>query len=521
MNLNSESYRNFLNLNVPGQIMLKILSFCIHFIAKAKAIIDRLGLNVLMISALAFIFSISSNVHAQTDVERLRESVVKIYNIDRKGNISTGTGFIVSNQGHVVTNNHVTSGYKNLVVMLNNTADILEAELINTSREVDISILRVPELAGNKNRLTLNYADNDAGRKVWAIGYPGVADRAVKNIDRTAISTTTDGIVSRSYNGTWGSGGTTRIIQHNATINGGNSGGPLFNDCGEVIGVNTAGTSVVVRNNKIDASQGVFYASHISETIRLLENSRVKIRKVNSKCAGLSAGGGASGKVDAKIKEMQDDFSKKEKERLKLEALEKEKRNKKEKEEKERREAEAKRQKQILVALGSAIGLLSVLTLSALIFAMRKPKHPFVRSMSRMVGMSKPGDIAPERSKPSPRSEAPIPRRKQASTRSVNLSGFDHAGHRVSIHMDGRDLASKHGVTLGRSTDFSDHILDDDAVSKRHLRIIMENENLMIEDLNSTNGTQIGGRKISPFNPQKLRRNDRITIGGLQLDVNL
>lgn len=138
-----------------------------------------------------------------------------------------------------------------------------------------------------------------------------------------------------------------------------------------------------------------------------------------------------------------------------------------------------------------------------------------------MVGMSKPGDIAHERSKPSSRSEAPIPLRKQASTKSVNLSGFDHAGHRVSIHMDGRDLASKHGVTLGRSTDFSDHILDDDAVSKRHLRIIMENENLMIEDLNSTNGTQIGGRKISPFNPQKLRRNDRITIGGLQLDVNL
>lgn len=470
----------------------------------------------------------STQAFAQSNVEELRKSVVKIYNFGPKGAISTGTGFVVSPDGHVVTNNHVTTGARKLFVVTNNTMKPLEATLINTSREVDLSILEVPKLRGKAPALTLNYTKNDAGTKVWAIGYPAAAN-SVKSIERRAISTTTDGIISRSYNGTWGGGGTIRVIQHNAPISGGNSGGPLFNDCNQVVGVNTMIAAVRVGRNKITAPQGVFYASHILESIRLLDNSGVNIRKTNIKCSVATAGvpsvsSDEINKTKIEIKKLEDQIRRKDAQRIEDDKRRKAAEDKRIADQAKKDAEEKAFQKRLFIGLGAAIALLSGLTLAALIFAMKKPKHPFVRSMSRMVGMSAP--VGTSRSVPK-RNDKPQSSSQRGSNRNargskaLGLSGFSNDGHKISLNVSARDLESPHGFSFGRSRDFVDQVLDDDAISKRHFRIKMERGNLVIEDLNSTNGTYVSGTRLSPYNPQKLRRNDRITIGGLELDVNI
>lgn len=463
--------------------------------------------RVLVIFSICFFcfFYISTVTYAQDAaqrIERLERSTVVIIGLTRSGKVGgNGSGFVVA-PNFILTNRHVTAGLRkgNLtpVVFVARNKEPLETQLVWEDSYRDVALLRVPGLRAPA--FELNTYDVSASQKIGLIGFP--ADTSVRRNEPTY----SEGVITKKFF-LDKSGHRVNYLEYDAQSQGGSSGGPVVDMCGRVIGYHAQGT-----RGKGAFNRG-YEIEHAIELIRS-RSPEVKITASSNKCIITTAADIRARNAENRANKIAEDL------RI-AEAKRKEDEANRLKREKEQREADAKRQKQILIALGSAIGLLSVLTLSALIFAMRKPKHPFVRGMSRMVGMSKPGDIVPERSKSSPRSGISAPLRKQASNKSVNLSGFDHAGHRVSIHLDGRDLASKHGVTLGRSSDFSDHILNDDAVSKRHLRIIMENGSLMIEDLNSTNGTQVGGRKISSFKPQKIRRNDRITIGSLQLDVNL
>jgi serine protease Do len=140
---------------------------------------------------------------------------------------SLGSGFIIDPQGIVVTNNHVISEADEINVILNDGTK-LKAELIGRDQKTDIALLRVkPEKPlkavkfGNSDNLRL-------GEWVVAIGNPFSFGGSV-----------TAGIVS-GRNRELNSGPYDNYIQTDAAINRGNSGGPLFNLDGEVIGINTA-----------------------------------------------------------------------------------------------------------------------------------------------------------------------------------------------------------------------------------------------------------------------------------------
>jgi len=140
---------------------------------------------------------------------------------------SLGSGFIIDPQGIVVTNNHVISEADEINVILNDGTK-LKAELIGKDQKTDLALLRVkPEKPlkavkfGNSDKLRL-------GDWVIAIGNPFSFGGSV-----------TAGIVSGRYR-ELNSGPYDNYIQTDAAINRGNSGGPLFNLDGEVIGINTA-----------------------------------------------------------------------------------------------------------------------------------------------------------------------------------------------------------------------------------------------------------------------------------------
>ncbi|WP_424627591.1 DegQ family serine endoprotease [Bradyrhizobium sp. SYSU BS000235] len=148
-------------------------------------------------------------------------------NSPRKVN-SLGSGFIIDTDGTVVTNNHVIADADEINVILNDGTKI-KAELIGRDKKSDLAVLKFtpPE----KKLTAVKFGDSDKlrlGEWVIAIGNPF-----------SLGGTVTAGIVS-ARNRDINSGPYDNYIQTDAAINRGNSGGPLFNLDGEVIGVNTA-----------------------------------------------------------------------------------------------------------------------------------------------------------------------------------------------------------------------------------------------------------------------------------------
>jgi serine protease Do len=140
---------------------------------------------------------------------------------------SLGSGFIIDPSGIVVTNNHVISDADEVNVILNDGTR-LKAEIIGRDQKIDLAVLRVKP---DKPLKAVQFGDSDKlriGEWVIAIGNPF-----------SLGGTVTAGIVS-ARNRDINSGPYDNYIQTDAAINRGNSGGPLFNLDGEVVGVNTA-----------------------------------------------------------------------------------------------------------------------------------------------------------------------------------------------------------------------------------------------------------------------------------------
>lgn len=148
----------------------------------------------------------------------------------RKQN-SLGSGFIISGDGYIVTNNHVVEGADKVFVNLEGDSDrahSLQATVVGTDSETDIALLKVDT---QKELPVLKFGDSDAaevGEWVVTIGNPfGLSN------------TVTAGILSAKGRDIH-AGPFDNFLQTDASINPGNSGGPLLNMAGEVIGINTA-----------------------------------------------------------------------------------------------------------------------------------------------------------------------------------------------------------------------------------------------------------------------------------------
>jgi len=138
---------------------------------------------------------------------------------------SLGSGFIISSDGYVLTNNHVIADADEIIVRLSDRSE-LQAKLVGTDPRTDVALLKVD----GKNLPTVKLGDSEklkVGEWVLAIGSPFGFDHSV-----------TKGIVSAKGrtlpNDTY-----VPFIQTDVAINPGNSGGPLFNMNGEVVGINS------------------------------------------------------------------------------------------------------------------------------------------------------------------------------------------------------------------------------------------------------------------------------------------
>ena len=170
-------------------------------------------------------------------VQQYRSAVVtvttKVYSENPKDKAKTyiGTGFILDSKGNIATNFHVIDKADEINVIFQDGTEH-KAKVINSDELTDLSILNIVDNIEMPGVVTFGDSEDiDVGEGVVAIGNP---------LNRNFAGTVTFGIISAKEREVDIAGTKIKYIQTDAAINEGNSGGPLFNMNGEVIGINTA-----------------------------------------------------------------------------------------------------------------------------------------------------------------------------------------------------------------------------------------------------------------------------------------
>jgi putative serine protease PepD len=168
-----------------------------------------------------------------------------------------GTGIIVSSDGEILTNNHVVEGSTSVRVRLNGTTAPIMAKVIAGDAGNDLALLKLTNASG---LTAATFADSESiavGDPVVAVGYalaldggPSVTSGIVSALNRTLTDS---------------NGALDGLIQTDAAISSGNSGGPLINLNGQVIGINTA----VANGNSSRAANNIGFAIGVAEVQRV------------------------------------------------------------------------------------------------------------------------------------------------------------------------------------------------------------------------------------------------------------
>ena len=192
-----------------------------------------------------------------------------------RGGYYWGSGFIVSADGYIVTNQHIISGTKAASVVLTDGREF-PAKLVGEDARMDIAVLKIDAT----NLPAVELGDSDAltvGDEVAAIGNP---------LDSSLSGTLTNGIISAidrsiSYNG-----GELTLLQTNTALNEGNSGGPLFNMYGQVVGITNMKMSAAVTEVSIE---GIGFAIPTA-TVKTVADQLIATGKYSRPGLGLTLG---------------------------------------------------------------------------------------------------------------------------------------------------------------------------------------------------------------------------------------
>ena len=174
---------------------------------------------------------------------------------------ATGTGVVLTADGEILTNSHVVEGATTVKVRFAGETEPREAKILASDPGNDLALLKI-DATGLKPALFAQVGSVRVGDAVVAIGYaldldggPSVTSGIVSALKRTII---TD---SGALNG---------LIQTDAPISSGNSGGPLVNMRGEVVGINTA----VARSDATSAASNIGFSISVDELIPVIEQLR-------------------------------------------------------------------------------------------------------------------------------------------------------------------------------------------------------------------------------------------------------
>jgi putative serine protease PepD len=187
-----------------------------------------------------------------------------------------GSGFVMDKAGHIVTNYHVVAGARSVEVSFSNS-DNMKASVIGSDPSTDLAVLQIDARSRALTPLPFGNSDNvHVGDSVVAIGNPLGYDRSV-----------TAGIVSAVQRAISAPNQypIDHVIQTDAPINHGNSGGPLINSNGQVVGV---AAQIATGNTGSDGNIGIGFAIPVN-TVRTVVAQLIKKGKVDHAFIGITA----------------------------------------------------------------------------------------------------------------------------------------------------------------------------------------------------------------------------------------
>lgn len=205
--------------------------------------------------------------------------------------VGMGSGFVVA-PGAIVTNYHVVqvppeaaSADVYIVPHKDSGAGYQHVQLVKSWTEGDLALLRADNLKIAPLKLFLSPYKNE---RVVSMGYPDVTDHLL-NRSGTALLEPADAYVTQGsialFAGSNPDGSKVDTVFHTAPINHGNSGGPLLNECGQVVGVNTwTAPSTVSAGGDIDVSAGQFVATHVSALNTFLASAGITPTTATGPC---------------------------------------------------------------------------------------------------------------------------------------------------------------------------------------------------------------------------------------------
>ena len=457
-----------------------------------------------------------------SQLSQVERSVVRVFNPSVGG---SGSGTVINANGDVLTNQHVTHGGSRLFVVSEFSTEPQPARIVWESPEKDLAVIRAPGLA--LPPATLFSGELKKTAEVYAMGYPGVSDMGSLALDATV----TPGGISRLFDSPLPSWNVT-IVQHSAGINSGNSGGPLFDTCGRVVGVNTAGP----RQNAEDTN----WASHIAESISVLRANGIDFLSDGSPCVSTTpaapspseAGVDAEARQSASTAESKAESAQQGAQQARQQAEQatqavEEVRSGVESATQAAQEAQTRAEQatQAVVEARQAgrltntlVALVAMATLVALGLALRKPREEIIRIAGQII---KPLSRSFKPRKDQPKRNRPEAARAQAGPPRMALTGFDPRGQPVKIELRRSDLDRQQGgFTVGRHPLLVDRVLNDEQVSRRHARFSAMNGAVCVEDLNSGNGTTLNGTRCAPFEPTAIQPGDTVNVGSTALRVS-
>lgn len=225
-----------------------------------------------------------NEINISETIEKINKSVVGISKVKNKGNtiflqegvseLGLGTGFIVTDDGYIVTNQHVSGDKNSTCYVTLEDGRNYEATVVWADSDIDLSVIKIK--AKNLAFLTLGDSENiKIAQNVYAIGNPigyefqrTVTSGIISGLERTIKIEESE----KTYY-------MENLIQTDATINLGNSGGPLINENGEVIGINSV---------KITTAEGIGFAIPINNVKPIIKKLEEK-GEVNSATLGVYA----------------------------------------------------------------------------------------------------------------------------------------------------------------------------------------------------------------------------------------
>ena len=515
-------------------------------------------------------FLCTSPVLAQIDVDTVSESIVRVRAYDDHKVVVEGSGFVVNEEGYVLTNAHLLEKAEGLTVLSLKTGAEVVAQRVFASRDMNLALLHVQGL--NLPPLSLSEQGADVGRAVQTLRFDAAG--AVR-LSHGTIGTYQDILGKKSNRPV------AHLLQHNALITAKAFGMPLFNECGDVVAINLPDPGSGSWPFRKAKPKGTIFALRGGDIITALEEQEIAHTVVETECLSAVERAERDRKVAAdslKVAKAKADSASKAAEKAKAQAdsVSKAAQKAKAKEKVARRAAEqakaradsaekavadslkaakakadslkmakaradfaskaAKAKADSLKAVeekaqakadslkaveekaaqrlqwGTAAGAgLVLLALLGWWLSSRRKKEQLQSAESRLSEAEQTAEAARQAAANAPQ---PAPFR-------CLLEGQDNTGRPFALTISALALGDRAGVTLGRSPANAEFIIDHEEVSREHVRLTCADGELYAEDLNALNGTKVNGRLLNPREQMLLQNNDRLEIGPVVFTVRL